>query len=547
MILKKPVRTVFFVPLCFFLLNLSYIYGQWNPRPDPEGTVDFNSSNLPIIIIDTNGGTIVDDPRIIASMKIIDNGPGITNTTDDSVHGYNGRIAIELRGSSSASYAKKQYRLETQDSLGENLNLRLLDMPRENDWILNGPYDDESLIRNVLAYRLSNKIGRYASRTRFCELVLNGDYRGVYVLMEKIKRDNDRVDIKRMDADDVAGDSLTGGYLIKIDKDEGENVGGWTSAKGIRYQYDYPKADDIQPEQKEYIKQFMNDFETAMVADWSADDSYLNMIDYDSFVDHFILNEFCKNVDAYRISAYMYKQRDSNGGKLFMGPIWDFNLSMAKAWFREDQGLWEGWQIDYRQSHPTDGYQVPFWWEKLAHTPYFKEKAEKRWFELRQTSLNKDSLYAEIDALVANISDASERNFEKWPGVLADNESYNNVIQVLKTWIEKRLTWIDENIGQLVTQVERGTEEVTQYRLYHNYPNPFNPKTVINYQLPIRSKVELSIYNMLGQKVTTLVSGTIEAGFHQTEWEANGFASGIYFYRMQAGTYSMVRSMLLIK
>jgi hypothetical protein len=480
-------------------------------------------------------------------MKIIDNGTGSLNTLDDSANVYDGKIAIELRGSSSARYPKKQYRLETQDSLGENLNVRLLGMPRENDWILNGPYDDETLIRNVLAYRLSNKIGRYAVRTRFCELVLNDDYRGIYVLMEKIKRDNDRVDIDRMDTDDVAGDSLTGGYLIKIDKNEGENTAGWTSAKGIGYQYDYPKQDSIQPEQKAYIRQFMNDFEAAMDADWSMDDSYKNTIDFDSFVDHFILNEFCKNIDAYRISAFMYKERDSKGGKLVMGPIWDFNLSMAKAFFPQDQGLWEGWQIDYRLTHPTDGYQVPFWWEKLAHSHYFAEQAKQRWLALRQTTLNQDSLYADIDEIIEEISGAIDRNFEKWPGVFADNETYEDAIQELKTWITKRLDWIDGNIGKLINDIESPALQVTDYRLEHNYPNPFNSSTIIALTIPTKQHVTIDIYNVLGQKVIRLVDEVLLAGQHEYIWQAQDMPSGTYFYKMQAGEIALVQAMLLIK
>ena len=124
---------------------------------------------------------------------------------------------------------KKQYALETQDDLGNNLNVPLLGMPAENDWILYAPYSDKSLIRNVLAYKLSWDVGRYASRTRLCELVLNGDYRGLYVLMEKIKRDKNRVDISTLNPDEITGDDLTGGYIIKIDKSAGESVRGWYS------------------------------------------------------------------------------------------------------------------------------------------------------------------------------------------------------------------------------------------------------------------------------------------------------------------------------
>lgn len=218
-----------------------------------KSEVEFTSSNLPVIIIDTHGQTIVDPVRIVADMGIIYNGSGERNYITDPFNDYNGRIAIELRGSASLWYPKKQYRFETQDSSGNDLNVSLLSLPRENDWIFYGPYDDQSLIRNVLAYKLSTDLGRYTSRTRFCELILNGDYQGLYVLIEKIKRDRNRVNISQMDSLDTMGDSLTGGYIIKIDKWKGENVDGWQSSKGTYYQYHYPKADQIVPEQKTYI------------------------------------------------------------------------------------------------------------------------------------------------------------------------------------------------------------------------------------------------------------------------------------------------------
>ena len=162
-----------------------------------------SSSNLPLILINTYGQTIPDEPRITADMEVINYGPGLRNHPEDIPNDYNGRIAIEIHGESSTMFPKKSYRLETQDSLGENNNVSLLGMPKENDWILYGPYSDKSLIRNVLAYRLSNDIGRYAPRTRFCELLINGQYMGLYVLTEKIKRDKHRVNIKKLRPEDT--------------------------------------------------------------------------------------------------------------------------------------------------------------------------------------------------------------------------------------------------------------------------------------------------------------------------------------------------------
>jgi len=532
------------------------LFAQWHPQPDPaEGTVDFQSSNLPVIWIDTHGLQISDDPRIIADMGVIDNGAGLRNRVTDFANAYRGRIAIELRGRSSQSYPQKPYRFETQDSLGNNLNVSLLGLPKENDWVLYAPFVDESLIRNVIAYGISNGMGRFATRTRFCELVLNGDYRGIYVLMEKIKRDKNRVDIAAMDVDDVAGDSLTGGYIIKIDQNTGENIGGWRSSKGLRYQYDYPRPDRIVPEQAAYIRDFIDEFEQAMTDDWTAgpQPAYLRVIDGESFVDHFIINEFCKNVDAYRISAFMHKDRDSKGGKLVMGPVWDMDLSMANAYYWDDFDLTEGWEVDYRLRRPWDGALPPFWWEKLAHDPSFEAPASARWRELRTGLLRQDRLYSMIDSLVALTAEARGRHFRKWPGVL-NGETHEDRILRLKQWISARLYWIDANIGNLSGPAEKNGEpgSPADFCLYPNYPNPFNTSTTIDYHLPFSTRVVMVLCDRMGRETRTLVDEIQIPGRHRVLWDGldgrgRTVGSGAYVVRMKAGGRLQTRKLMLLR
>jgi hypothetical protein len=547
-------RSVF---LSVLILSLP-LYSQWWPPHDPEGTVDFQSSNLPIILIDTHGKSIMNnDTRIAADMSIIDNGPGNRNGITDNPNGYNGKIAIEIRGSSSSGYPKKQYRLETQDASGNNLNVSLLGMPRENDWILYAPYVDESLIRNVLAYRISNAIGRYAVRTRFCELVLNGDYRGLYVLMEKIKRDRYRVNIAEMDADDSAGDSLTGGYIVKIDRWEGPG-NSWISAMGQQYVCEYPKDDVITAEQKAYIRGFMDTYEQAMAADWTAGPSpaFLDMIDLDSFVDHFVVNEFTKNIDAYRLSAFMYKERDSRGGKFFMGPVWDMDLSMANAFYEEDYDLVEGWEVDHRLRKPWDGAYLPFWWEKLGHDPIFETPARARWQELRRKTLHRDSVFAMIDEMVSYTAEARVRNFEKWPGTpnMHEGDTYEGKIDRLKNWITARLAWIDANIGSLSSSAsESGDAPVAgDFILHPGYPNPFNSATVIAYRLPAGGRVFASVHDSMGSRIRVLTDQVQEAGLQRLVWDGmddgnKPAASGMYMIRIKTGNHAAAGKLLLIR
>jgi len=539
----------------FIILDIPYLFPQVPSSIIVTESLDFTSSNLPIVIIDTYGQNIKDEYRIVARMSIIYNGEGKRNYLTDPPNDYFGRIAIELRGSASMMYPKKGYRLETQDSLGNNLNISLINMPAENDWILYGPYDDQSLIRNVLAYKLSNDIGRYASRTRFCELMLNSDYRGIYVLMEKIKQDKNRVNVSRMDSLDTTGDALTGGYIFKIDKVNGENVGGWTSSFGVDYQYHYPKANEIVPEQKAYIRDFMNQFENIMTSPNLSDpnNGYLKYIDVESFVDHFILNEFSKNIDAYRISNFMYKDRDSKGGKLNAGPIWDFNLSLGKTWYSEDAYRVDEWEIDHNHYKPNDWPKVPFWWEKLGHDPEFAKRVEVRWCELRSGLLQLDSVHHTIDLLVDTLSEARVRNFQRWPES-GRNHLYIVEIDKMKLWIRNRVDWIEANLNRLSSVKKPLSSENSpqNHILEQNYPNPFNAETIIKYYLPKASKVTLSIYNLSGQEIIRLVDEEKDQGIYQVRWDGKDkmgklVASGLYVYRVSTSEFEMGRKLVLLR
>ena len=417
----------------------------------------FSESNLPIVIIKTNGQVILDKTRIVCDMGIIDNGFGNINSVNDPFTGYNGKISIEYRGSSSQSFPKKSYALETQDSLGNNNNVSLLGIPVENDWILYAPYSDKSLMRNFLTFYLGNKMGRYAPRTKYCELIVNGYYRGVYVLMEKIKRDNDRVDIAKLDNDDIAGDNLTGGYIIKIDKSTGSGGASWASnyntigGNRLYIQYHYPEAAIISDEQKNYIIDFMDDFEYALYSTnfTNYSNGYLKYIDIHSFIDFYLINELSRNIDGYRLSTYMYKDKDSKGGKLTMGPLWDYNLAFGNAYYCDGWNV-NGWQQD---GGCFDLADVPFWFERLLEDAEYQNTLKCRWEYLRETSFHQDAIFNFIDSMALYLDDAQQRNFQRWdilgnyvwPNYYVGN-TYQDEIYFLKGWISDRLIWMDDNI-----------------------------------------------------------------------------------------------------
>jgi len=419
------------------------------------------SSNLPIVIINTFGQEIPDEPKIVAFMGIIYNGVGKRNYFTDPLNNYCGRIKIEKRGWSSRQFPKKQYGFETQDECGENLNVSLVDLPPENDWVLHAPYSDKTLMRNMFTYQLARDMGWYASRTRFCELILNGEYLGVYVLMEQIKRDKNRVDIAKLDPDETSGDDLTGGYIFKIDKfTEADCV--WASAyppyyqtdKRIQFQYVYPKVSDIVYQQKQYIQNFIYEFETVMYNEGYDDpvNGYLKYVHLNSFIDLFIINELSRNVDGYRLSTYMYKDKNSNGGSLHMGPVWDYNIAFGNANYYNCQNT-NGWMVDQLSIYGNAKYNIPFWWQKFKADPQFMINVCNRWQQLRQELIDVYRFSAFIDSVAFFLDESQIRNFEKWP-ILGKQiwpnyfvgATYQEELDYFKQWLTNRITWMDQQL-----------------------------------------------------------------------------------------------------
>lgn len=537
----------------------------------------FESSNLPIVVIDTNGQNIPDTPKITANMGIIDYGPGLRNGVLDPANVYLGKIGIETRGSTSQTYPKKNYAFETRNKNGNALSVSLLGMPAENDWVLYGPFTDRSLMRDLLMYRLSNAMGLYAPRSRYCELVLNGEYRGVYVLLEKIKRDKNRVAVSELHSNDTRGDSLTGGYILKIDKPAGEERDGFDTAtrlpdgttSGSYYQYHYPRPDSMVQAQKNYIRHFIQTFETDMAKPGFADpvNGYPKYLDIDSFVHYFILQEICKNVDGYRLSAFFSKDRDSKDGKLHAGPVWDLNLAFGNAYYYEG---WHTrlWEIDALTEQCGKDFPPPFWWNKIAHERNFAGRIRTRWQELRTNVLNTGRLLTYIDSIADTLAEAQARNFDlcQWPGpgdpgmgfwpvpaIFRTFTTYQDEVDYLKTWIEERLLWMDANMSGLAgISDQKPVAGPETFVLRQNYPNPFNASTVIEYELAGKVETSLVIRNTAGQAVRTLVRGIQAAGMKRAVWDGRDDSgrpvpTGIYLCDLSAGSKRLIRKLTVLK
>ncbi len=513
----------------------------------------FTSSNLPIVLIDTGGQTIPDEPKIPGQMAVIDNGPGLRNAVTDAPSGYVGAIGIEVRGSSSQSFPKKQWSVETRDAAGADLDVPLLGLPAESDWILYAPYSDKSLMRNVLAFHIARATGRYASRTRYCEVILNGQYQGIYVLEEKVKRDDNRVAINKLKPDEVAGDDLTGGYILQIDRGNEGAGGSWTSpfpssgGDPVFFEYDDPDGTDLVAVQKTYIRGVVTGFETLMNGPGYADPQtgYAAALDVGSFVDFILVNELAKNVDGYRLSTYLYKDKDSVDPRLHAGPVWDFNLGFGNA--------------DYDGGAITTAFQIdrpggtPFWWRKLANEPAFRDSMRTRWTALRRGALHPDSLDAFISATAATLGEAQARNFVRWPilGVYVwpnayVGQTYADEVAYLRQWTRTRAAWLD---GALLIPV--GIEDdapLAAGRLSAPVPNPSHAGSRVSISVASPQHVRVVVVDALGRRVAEVFAGTVAPGApREMAVPTARLPAGVYAVRAEGETFAAVQRLTVVR
>lgn len=489
----------------------------------------FLGSTLPLVLITTqNNETIQDEPKINAHMGIIDHG---LNQLTDPYNGYDGAIGIEIRGASSQSFPKKNYGFETRLADGTNNNVSILGMPAENDWILHGPYTDKSLLRNVLAYHMGRSTGRYAPRTQLCELYINNEYSGVYMMTERIKRDKNRVDIANLKPEDISGDELTGGYIIQIDRDnESSSIDGWYNGTSPNkfYAYHDPSAAELDAVQREYIKTYITGFESG-ISSSAYTSVYSQYVDVPSWVDYFLVTEVGKHIDAYKLSFYMHKAKNTDGGKLHFGPLWDFNLAFGNFDYACSPDP-EGWTYQFQG---TCDNSHPFWVKKMTDIPAVSNLINCRWQELRRGALHTDSLLRFIDDTVDEMGDAPTRNFEKWQ-ILGKyiwpndyvGDTYQEEIAFLKNWLTTRLSWMDNNILG-TCDVSAIVNEPLKSSPIGLFPNPANSDLFVDLsELPYNNS-SLKIYNQLGQEVLDFA---INAAVVKINVE--GLEAGIYGVRV---------------
>jgi hypothetical protein len=412
------------------------------------------STHLPIAVIHTFGSGQLDAmgmDHVPATLSVF-----APNPDGDSWLGaaeLDTPIGIHVRGQSSRAFAKKQYAVELREEASDHDRaLSLLGMPADADWVFSDPIDmDRSLIRNAVCFEISNRIGRYAPRTRFAEAFLVDDggsvrlakYLGFYTVIEKIKRGRERVDIDKLEETEVEPPDVTGGYIVSIDKGAAS-----FAVDGQPFQFVYPDADvmddDARAPQRDYMQGYLVDNAEALLApDFENPESgshYSEYIDVDSFVDHNLINALTKNVDGLRISTFFYKDRDA---KLFAGPVWDFDRSLgtthdarataARGWFLEGSDA-----TNYFRQGP---------WLRLFADPAFKARYKARFLSLLDSTLSPEELTDLVDELAGQVGAAAQRDYERWQ-LQSDTGTHETEVAILRNFLVERAAWIQ---GELQT------------------------------------------------------------------------------------------------
>jgi len=350
---------------------------------------------------------------------------------------YDFTAMMKIRGSSSRKFPKKQYAMTIVDAAGKDQKRALLGMAESEDYILSAPYNDRTLLRDILTYNLFNQLGRYAPKNRIATMSLKvadgpEESMGLYVLTEKNALGKGKVDIAKEQGGATA-------FLLNIDRvKEGDKA--VKTRKGLDVLIDFPKANKLTAAQEESIKAFLDDVE-GRLSDRQSEGYqklFAERIDLDSAVSVFLMQELARNVDGYRLSSPMYIPPN---GKLTFGPIWDFNLGYGNA--------------DYGNGWMTEGWRAQeygIWFKELMNHPAFCARLKTLWESLKDSVLSNNNIFNTLDAHAAVMAPALEENlarwgigYKVWPNAYWLG-TYEDELSALKSWIALRTDWMDQAI-----------------------------------------------------------------------------------------------------
>lgn len=528
------------------LLSFSLTFGN-----NPASYFALKSSLLPIVEINTNGNIIENDLKVMAGMRIRNNGQGIRNYMSDPPLHYDGKIGIEYRGNYSLSLPQKPFAIETWDVNGNTIDTSLLGMPSENDWVLIPNYNDKSFARNILPFHIFDSMGHYATRMRLVDVIVNGEYQGIYLFGEKIKRDKNRVDVAKLDPTEISGIDLTGGYMLKIDY--------WTPDDSWQLNYSpigfpgldvhmvyvYPKPNEIMPQQATYIQNFINDYETALYGSNfdNPGSGYRAFIDVSSFIDYFIVNEVARNGDGFKKSRYFYKDKDKSDGtirKLKAGPVWDFDWAEKDMW----SGSEDGSQFIYASC--DQDVHAPGWYIRLLQDTLFANELRCRYDDLRRSILKESYIDAKIDSVAQAVQESQVWHYKIWghlglptgtPEVQAPSQTFAEEVQRLKDWYHRRLIWLDANMpGTLNGCSMMGIQDLAALNRISAYPNPFSSRITIQWEQTDLTGARILLRDGTGRMVLEqIIPAESSTDNSLTLNSLSDLSNGVYFIEIFKG------------
>ncbi len=408
------------------------------PKPD-ENKKD--RQNIPVVRINTDGGAgIYDKKNYVKGSLSVSDPEGLYSDVKE----FSARMGIRGRGNSTWDWPKKPWKVKFDEKAS------ILGMPADKEWALLANYSDRTLMRNIVAMKISEICGfAWTPRMRSVEVYLNDAYQGVYTFCEHKKVSSDRVDVDIVGEADNSGDAITGGYYFEIEQNQDETTCWWTSM-GVPMMFSDPEVPT--PEQLEYVKDYFHAFEMSLYSPDIADPhkGYANYIDVDSFINYYIIQELTKNIDGnLRKSSFITKER---GGKLEMYHVWDFDLTLGNCGYfdwRVGNGPEGFWIKDFAPScTPGDN-----WFSRMMTDPAFVDRLQTRWNELLP-ELEKIVEFIEDQAFV--LEKAQKRNWEVWNifesvdwVMFPSLGSYAKEVKYLKEFYSERLRWLDNEINQL--------------------------------------------------------------------------------------------------
>lgn len=388
----------------------------------------YQVTNLPTVTIHTLNGEIPYDKEhdIVSQLTIIsDNGTKLLSEPGGT----------RERGNASRDFPKKPWRIKFDKKQ------RVMDAPaKAKKWTLINNYGDKTLMRNLLAFELSHRMGMsYTPYGTAVDVLMNGEYKGCYQLCDQIDINKNRVPITEMTPEDNDGDALTGGYLIEVDAYANKETSWFNSNKGNPVTIKSPDDNEITPQQSQYIKNYFN----TMEQQWST------YLDLNSFLRHFLVGELSGNTDTYW-SVYMYKER--NDSKLYTGPVWDFDLA-----FNNDKRIYpvnQKTDYIYRSGGSCAGKMKTFVDNIVVSNNAAKQQLLQIWDEVRQAGLTETNVVSFIDDWEQQLQQSQRLNFLRWP-ILSQRVhqnpqalgSYAKEVDVVRTFMKERIAWMDKKLG----------------------------------------------------------------------------------------------------